>query len=440
MAADRRRLTKLGRRLARLPVDPRLGRMVLEPPTRSAACARCSWSPPRCRSRIRASGRPSIVRRPTRPTPGSPPRARTSSPSCACGTTSASSSGRCRRARSAGCAAPSSSTSCGCASGRTCSASCARRRAPWGSTRRRSPRIPTACTRRCSPGCCRRSGCATARRREYRGARGAKFLVGRESAAAKRLPRWVMAGGLVETNRLWARTVAAIQPEWAERAGEHLVTRTYGEPVWDERARRGDRRRTGDAVRPAARHRTADRARPRRPRPGPRAVHPPCAGARRVARPPCVHRRQPRRAGHGGRGRRARPPCGAGGRGHAVRLLRPAGARRGGLHPALRPVVEAGQAHHARPADVHAGRARRRRRRRARRARLPHGVAPGRPGARRHLPLRARRARRRRHRARAAGRAQPGARRRLRLGRRRVPRRARRVARPHPAQAPAARR
>ena len=71
--------------------------------------------------------------------------------------------------------------------------------------------------------------------REYRGARGAKFLVGRESAAAKRLPRWVMAGGLVETNRLWARTVAAIQPEWAERAGGHLVTRTYSEPVWDER-------------------------------------------------------------------------------------------------------------------------------------------------------------------------------------------------------------
>ncbi|MFT3855190.1 MAG: ATP-dependent RNA helicase HrpA [Ilumatobacteraceae bacterium] len=73
--------------------------------------------------------------------------------------------------------------------------------------------------------------------REYRGARGARFLIGRESAAAKKLPRWVMAGGLVETNRLWARTVAPIQPEWAERAGAHLVSRSYGEPVWD--AQRG---------------------------------------------------------------------------------------------------------------------------------------------------------------------------------------------------------
>ncbi len=70
--------------------------------------------------------------------------------------------------------------------------------------------------------------------REYRGARGARFVIGRESAAAKKLPRWVMAGGLVETNRLWARTVAPIQPEWAERAGAHLVSRSYGEPAWDE--------------------------------------------------------------------------------------------------------------------------------------------------------------------------------------------------------------
>jgi ATP-dependent helicase HrpA len=69
--------------------------------------------------------------------------------------------------------------------------------------------------------------------REYRGGRGARFVVGRESAAAKKAPRWVMAAGLVETNRLWARTVAPIQPEWAERVGAHLVSRSYGDPVWD---------------------------------------------------------------------------------------------------------------------------------------------------------------------------------------------------------------
>ena len=54
---------------------------------------------------------------------------------------------------------------------------------------------------------------------------------------AKKPPRWVMAAELVETNRLWARRVATVEPEWAERIGAHLVKRSYGEPRWD--ARRG---------------------------------------------------------------------------------------------------------------------------------------------------------------------------------------------------------
>ena len=54
------------------------------------------------------------------------------------------------------------------------------------------------------------------------------------SVLAKQPPRWVMAGELVETNRLWARRVAAVQPEWAERLGAHLVKRSYGEPRWDD--------------------------------------------------------------------------------------------------------------------------------------------------------------------------------------------------------------
>ena len=58
------------------------------------------------------------------------------------------------------------------------------------------------------------------------------------SVLAKQPPRWVMAGELVETSRLWARRVAAIQPEWAERIGAHLVKRSYSEPRWDRRAGR----------------------------------------------------------------------------------------------------------------------------------------------------------------------------------------------------------
>ena len=93
--------------------------------------------------------------------------------------------------------------------------------------------------------------------REYRGARGATFAIARGSVLAKRPPRWVMAAELVETNRLWARRVAAIQPEWAERVGAHLVKRSYGEPRWDAAARRGGDHRDGDAVRPADRRAAA---------------------------------------------------------------------------------------------------------------------------------------------------------------------------------------
>ena len=74
--------------------------------------------------------------------------------------------------------------------------------------------------------------------REFRGSRGAVFVIAPGSVLAKRPPRWVMAAELVETNRVWARRVAAIQPEWAERIGAHLVKRSFSEPRWDRRSAR----------------------------------------------------------------------------------------------------------------------------------------------------------------------------------------------------------
>jgi ATP-dependent helicase HrpA len=74
--------------------------------------------------------------------------------------------------------------------------------------------------------------------REFRGAHGSKFAIGAGSALAKAQPKWVIAAELVETNRLWARTVASVQPEWAERIGGHLVKYSYGEPRWDARSGR----------------------------------------------------------------------------------------------------------------------------------------------------------------------------------------------------------
>jgi ATP-dependent helicase HrpA len=68
--------------------------------------------------------------------------------------------------------------------------------------------------------------------REYLGARGTRFAVFPGSALAKKPPQWVMAAELVETSRLWARVVARIEPEWAEGLAAHLVRRSYAEPHW----------------------------------------------------------------------------------------------------------------------------------------------------------------------------------------------------------------
>ena len=68
--------------------------------------------------------------------------------------------------------------------------------------------------------------------REYLGARGTRFAIFPGSALARKPPQWVMAAELVETSRLWGREVARIEPEWAEELAAHLVKRTYAEPHW----------------------------------------------------------------------------------------------------------------------------------------------------------------------------------------------------------------
>jgi ATP-dependent helicase HrpA len=72
---------------------------------------------------------------------------------------------------------------------------------------------------------------------EFEGARGSRFAIFPDSVLARQPPAWVMAAELVETSRLWARTTAAIEPEWAEELAGPLARRTYSEPRWD--ARRG---------------------------------------------------------------------------------------------------------------------------------------------------------------------------------------------------------
>jgi ATP-dependent helicase HrpA len=68
----------------------------------------------------------------------------------------------------------------------------------------------------------------------YTGTRGVHFHIFPGSPLARRRPRWVMAASIVETSRVFARRVAEIEPMWIEAAASHLVKREYLEPDWDE--------------------------------------------------------------------------------------------------------------------------------------------------------------------------------------------------------------
>ncbi|MCG7596746.1 ATP-dependent RNA helicase HrpA [Mycobacterium sp. PSTR-4-N] len=69
--------------------------------------------------------------------------------------------------------------------------------------------------------------------RDYLGARNARFVLAPVSVLTRRPPRWVVVADLVETSRLYGRIAARIDPEAVERVAGHLVVRTYSEPHWD---------------------------------------------------------------------------------------------------------------------------------------------------------------------------------------------------------------
>jgi ATP-dependent helicase HrpA len=69
----------------------------------------------------------------------------------------------------------------------------------------------------------------------YLGARGIKFYIWPGSYLAKKAGKWIMAAELVDTTRLYGRCLAQIQPEWLEKVGGHLLKKSYGEPRWEKR-------------------------------------------------------------------------------------------------------------------------------------------------------------------------------------------------------------
>ena len=72
-------------------------------------------------------------------------------------------------------------------------------------------------------------------RREYEGPRALRFVIAPGTPLAARPPKWVVAGSLLETTRVYARMVAAVEPAWIERAAAHLLKHHYSEPHWVER-------------------------------------------------------------------------------------------------------------------------------------------------------------------------------------------------------------
>ncbi|WP_432380023.1 ATP-dependent RNA helicase HrpA [Duganella sp. P38] len=70
----------------------------------------------------------------------------------------------------------------------------------------------------------------------FLGARGIKFNIWPGSSLSKKPGKWIMAAELVDTTRLYARCIAQIQPEWLEKVGGHLLKKSWGEPRWEKRS------------------------------------------------------------------------------------------------------------------------------------------------------------------------------------------------------------
>ena len=68
----------------------------------------------------------------------------------------------------------------------------------------------------------------------YQGTHQTRFVIHPSSALIKKQPKWLMAGEMVDTGRLYARTVARIDPAWVEQAGSHLIKRSWSEPTWSK--------------------------------------------------------------------------------------------------------------------------------------------------------------------------------------------------------------
>ncbi|HYI62882.1 MAG TPA: ATP-dependent RNA helicase HrpA [Acidimicrobiales bacterium] len=235
--ADRRRLTPVGKRLVRLPIDPRLGRMVLESERRGCVrevlvlAAALSLQDPRERPLDKQQAADELHRRFA--VPGSDLLALVKLWDHLEERRAALTSNQFRRECKA-----EFLNHLRVREWRDLQRQLARAAAGVGIVAGAEAAPPDQVHRAVLAGLLSQIGMRDRDTREYRGARGARFQLAHGSALARKPPPWVMAAELVETNRLWARGAATIRPEWAEDLAGHLVKRSYGDPRWDERSGR----------------------------------------------------------------------------------------------------------------------------------------------------------------------------------------------------------
>ncbi len=79
-------------------------------------------------------------------------------------------------------------------------------------------------------------GCKSDESGYYLGARGIRYLIHPGSALQKKAGKWIVAAEITETTRLFARCVAKIEPDWLEEVGAHLIKRTYFDPHWEKKS------------------------------------------------------------------------------------------------------------------------------------------------------------------------------------------------------------
>ena len=302
------------------------------------------------------------------------------------------------RASTSSCCATTSSRRAACASGATSTRSCSRSSPSTAGASTRSEPTYEQLHQSMLAGLLGNIGVKSDEDESYLGARGIRFWRHPGARLAKKPGRWIVAAELVETTRLYARGIAAIDPRWLPQLAGHLIKTQLLEPHWEKKAAQVvalERATLYGIVVYANRRVDFGDGRPGR---GARDLHPRGAGRRRVGDEAAVRRRQPQ-ADRAGRGARAQvaPPGRARRRRADLRVLRPAAARRRLQRRDVRALVPRrgqapAQAAHADARGADAPRGRRHHDRG-----VPEDDPPRRRRLRGELPARARQPARRRH-------------------------------------------